>query len=180
MESVMLSSLSAMTLAGPRVYFAMARDGAFFPAVARVHPRYRTPGIAIASQAAWSALLVLSGTFEQLLTYTGFAVVLFSGLAVLSLFFVHRRAQDGPRPSAWGYPWGPAIFCVASFSIIVNATVTAPGPTLAGLAIMVSGLPIYWWTRARTNSAKVTKAASNVGETNPIAHAGLDCESVKP
>jgi APA family basic amino acid/polyamine antiporter len=162
---IMLSSLSAMTLAGPRVYFAMARNGAFFPAAARVHPRYRTPAIAIASQAAWSALLVLSGTFEQLLTYTGFAVILFSGLAVLSLFFVHRRARDVPGRWAWGYPWAPAIFCVASFSIIVNATVTAPGPTLAGLAVMVAGLPIYWWTRARNKSAKVTEGAPNVADT---------------
>ena len=140
-----------MTVAGPRVYFAMARDGAFFPAPARVHPRYRTPAIAIISQAVWSAVLVLSGTFEQLLTYTGFAVVLFSGLAVLSLFFVDRRAQDVHGPRGWAYPWAPAIFCVASFSIVVNATVTAPGPTLAGLAVMVAGLPIYWWSRAHAS-----------------------------
>jgi len=156
---IVLSSLSAMTLAGPRVYFAMARDGAFFRAAARVHPLYRTPATAIVGQAAWSALLVLSGTFEQLLVYTGFAIVLFSGLAVLSLFFVHRRAQDVPRLTACGYPWAPAVFCMASFSITVNAIVSAPGPTLAGLGIMAAGLPIYWWTRAADKSANAANGA---------------------
>jgi hypothetical protein len=98
---IMLSSLSAMTLAGPRVYFALERDGTFFPAVARVHPRYRTPAIAIVSQAVWSALLVLSGTFNQLLTYTGFAVVLSSGWLSCrsSLFTVGHK---NPRRSELG------------------------------------------------------------------------------
>ena len=68
-----------MVLAGPRVYYAMARDGVFLPAAGRVHPRYRTPMLAIAAQAVWSAVLVLSGTLSQLVAYTGFAVVLFSG-----------------------------------------------------------------------------------------------------
>src|SRR4029077_17082178 len=81
---IILSSLSAWTLAGPRIYFAMARDGVFFASAARVHPQYRTPAIAILAQTIWSTVLVLSGTFEQLLTYTGFSVILFSALAVLS------------------------------------------------------------------------------------------------
>jgi APA family basic amino acid/polyamine antiporter len=148
---IILSSLSAMTLAGPRIYFAMARDGAFIPAAARVHPRYRTPAIAILGQAAWSAILVLSGTFEQLLTYTGFAVILFSALAVLSLFFVRRRAGQTGTPTfrAWGFPWAPAVFCAVSFAIVMNTIVHAPGPAFAGLAVMAAGVPIYWWTRSR-------------------------------
>jgi basic amino acid/polyamine antiporter, APA family len=166
---IMLSSLSAMTLAGPRVYFAMARDGAFFRAAARVHPQYRTPAVAIVAQAAWSGLLVLSGTFNQLLTYTGFAVVLFSGLAVLSLFFVHRRVQEIPTLKAWGYPWGPAIFCGTSLAILVNAVITAPGPTVAGLGVMAGGLPIYWWTRTRS-------ASPSLESTSAIAAGTLGCD----
>ena len=108
---ILLSSLSAMTTAGPRVYFAMARDGALCSAAARVHPRFRTPAVAIIAQAVWSSLLVLSGTFEQLLTYTGFGVILFSALAVLSLFFVRRTATEAAVFRAWGYPWAPALFC---------------------------------------------------------------------
>jgi APA family basic amino acid/polyamine antiporter len=143
---VVLGSLSAMTLAGPRVYFAMARDGAFFPFAGRIHPRYRTPAAAILAQAAWSAVLVLSGTFEQLLTYTGFAVILFSGLAVLSLFVVRRRGEDLSTFRAWGYPWAPACFCLVSFAIVLNTLVEAPAVASAGLAIMAAGVPLYWWT----------------------------------
>ena len=148
---IILSSLTAMTTAGPRVYFAMARDGAFLPAAARVHPRYRTPAIAILAQAAWSAVLVLSGTFEQLLTYTGFAVILFSALAVLSLFFVRRSVNDVATFRAWGYPWAPALFCAVGFAIVVNTIVQAPGVASAGLGVMTAGVPIYWWMRSRAN-----------------------------
>ena len=105
------ASVSAMTFAGPRVYYAMARDGAFFAAAARVHPRYRTPAISIVAQGAWSAVLVLTGSFAQLIEYTGFAVVLFSGIAGVALFVLRRRAADEPRPfKAWGYPYVPALF----------------------------------------------------------------------
>jgi APA family basic amino acid/polyamine antiporter len=146
---IILSSLSAMTTAGPRVYFAMARDGAFVPAAARVHPRFRTPAIAIVAQAAWSALLVLSGTFEQLLTYTGFGVILFSALAVLSLFFVRRTAKEAATFRAWGYPWAPALFCIVSFAIVINTVVEAPGVASAGLLVMAAGVPMYWWVRSK-------------------------------
>ncbi len=147
---VVLGSLSAMTLAGPRVYFAMARDGAFLPAAGRVHPRWHTPAAAIFAQAAWSALLVLSGTFEQLLTYTGFAVILFSGLAVLSLFVVRRRGGSAPGAfRAWGYPWAPALFCLVSFAIVVNTMAEAPRVAFAGLGVMAAGVPLYWWTTSR-------------------------------
>jgi basic amino acid/polyamine antiporter, APA family len=146
---IILSSLSAMTTAGPRVYFAMARDGAFVPAAARVHPRFRTPAIAIVAQAAWSALLVLSGTFEQLLTYTGFGVILFSALAVLSLFFVRRTATESATFRAWGYPWAPALFCLVSFAIVINTVVEAPGVASAGLGVMAAGVPMYWWVKSK-------------------------------
>ncbi len=144
---ILLSSLSAMTTAGPRVYFAMARDGAFVPAAARIHPRYRTPAIAIIAQAVWSSLLVLSGTFEQLLTYTGFGVILFSALAVLSLFFVRRTATEAAVFRAWGYPWAPGLFSLVGFAIVVNTIVEAPGVASAGLAVMAAGVPIYWWVK---------------------------------
>ena len=105
------ASISAMTFAGPRVYYAMARDGLFFRGAARVHPRYHTPATSIVAQAVWSGLLVLSGGANALTTYTGFAVVLFAGVAVVSLFVLRQREPDAPRPfRAWGYPVAPAIF----------------------------------------------------------------------
>jgi APA family basic amino acid/polyamine antiporter len=146
---VILSSLSAMTTAGPRVYFAMARDNAFVPAAAKVHPRYRTPAIAIVAQAIWSSLLVLSGTFDQLLTYTVFGVMLFSGLAVLSLFFVRRTSRQTAVFRAWGYPWAPAIFCIVGFAIVINTIREQRGPALAGVLVMAAGIPIYWWLKSK-------------------------------
>jgi APA family basic amino acid/polyamine antiporter len=149
------AGISAMTFAGPRVYYAMARDGLFFRRAARIHPRYQTPATAIMAQAAWSGLLVLSGSANALTTYTGFAVVLFAGVAVASLFVLRWREPDAPRPfRAWGYPLAPAIFAVASLAIILNALwadlVTpirtgAPwGPSAAGLIIIALGIPLYY------------------------------------
>jgi APA family basic amino acid/polyamine antiporter len=153
------SSLSAMTLAGPRVYYAMARDGLFLSAAAAVHPRYHTPARSILAQAIWSGILVLSGTFEQLLIYTGFAIVLFGGAAVLSLFCLRRfdmRAPDESPPNperpafkAWGYPVAPAIFVLVCLAVVVNGLWRSPGPTLAGLLIITAGTPIYFWSKRR-------------------------------
>lgn len=141
---VLFGSLSAMTVAGPRVYFAMARDGAFFPAAARVHPRFHTPWVAIAAQAVWSSLLVLTNTKDQLAEYTGFAVLLFSAFAVSSVFILRRRYPDEPRAfKAWGYPVAPAIFVVASLAITVASVVGRPGPSLWGAGIIAAGVPLY-------------------------------------
>lgn len=147
---IILGSLSAMTLAGPRIYFAMARDGLFPQAAGRVHRRYHTPATSILAQAAWSALLVVSGTFEQLLTYTGFAVILFSALAVLSLFFVRQRASRDTRLfQAWGYPWAPALFVVVSFAIVANTFLQDPKVAFAGVGVIGAGIPVYWWMTRR-------------------------------
>jgi APA family basic amino acid/polyamine antiporter len=94
---------------------------------------------------------VLSGGFSQLIDYTGFAVVLFSGIAGGALFVLRRRSPDEPRPfRAWGYPWAPALFVGASALIVMNAVWRTPGPTGAGILIILAGLPLYWWlTRGR-------------------------------
>ncbi|HKY22087.1 MAG TPA: amino acid permease [Vicinamibacterales bacterium] len=144
------ASISAMTFAGPRVYYAMARDGLFFDAAARVHPKYRTPAAAIIAQAVWASLLVLSGSAEALTNYTGFAIVLFAGIAVMSLFVIRRREPAAPRPfRAIGYPVAPAIFVMACFLIVVNAIYSRPGPTGAGLVVMGAGIPLYLWLTRR-------------------------------
>jgi APA family basic amino acid/polyamine antiporter len=142
------ASISAMILAGPRVYFAMARDGVFVRAAGRVHPRFHTPVAAIVAQGIWSGVLVLSGTLSQLVTYTGFAVVLFAGLAVSALFVLRRREPSAARPfSALGYPWAPAIFVVASAVMVGNEAWRNPVPTIAGLALIAAGVPVYYAIR---------------------------------
>jgi APA family basic amino acid/polyamine antiporter len=144
------ASISAMTFAGPRVYYAMARDGLFFASAARIHPTYRTPASAIAAQAVWASLLVLSGSADALTNYTGFSIVLFSGIAVLSLFVLRRREPGAPRPfKALGYPVAPAIFVAACFFIVINGIYSRPGPTGAGLLVMAAGIPLYLWLTRR-------------------------------
>jgi APA family basic amino acid/polyamine antiporter len=138
------ASVSAMVLAGPRVYYAMARDGYFLRAATRLHPKYRTPVLAIVAQAIWSSVLVLSGTLSQLVAYTGFAIVLFSGIAVLAVFVLRRREPDVPRPfKALGYPIAPAVFVLASAAMVGNELWNSPGPSLGGLAIIGAGYPVY-------------------------------------
>jgi APA family basic amino acid/polyamine antiporter len=145
------ASISAMTFAGPRVYYAMARDGLFFDAAAKVHPTYRTPAAAIIAQSLWASLLVLSGSADALTNYTGFAIVLFAGVAVLSLFVLRQREPGAPRPfRAIGYPVAPAIFVIACLLIVVNAVYSRPQPTLAGLAVMGAGIPLYLWLTRRS------------------------------
>jgi APA family basic amino acid/polyamine antiporter len=145
------ASISAMTFAGPRVYYAMARDGLFLDAAARVHPRYRTPATAIVAQSVWAGMLVLSGSAETLTNYTGFAIVLFGGVAVLALFVLRMREPAAPRPfKALGYPVAPAIFVIASFAIVINGIYTRPGTTGAGLLVIVAGIPLYMWLTRRS------------------------------
>jgi APA family basic amino acid/polyamine antiporter len=157
------ASISAMTFAGPRVYYAMARDGLFFHSAARVHPRYHTPAISIVAQGIWSGVLVLSGGAGALTNYTGFAVILFSGIAVAALFMLRQREPSAPRPfKAWGYPVAPAIFTAASLAIVANSlwndlarpleTGAAWGPSAAGLLIISAGIPVYWWVDRKKRS----------------------------
>jgi APA family basic amino acid/polyamine antiporter len=142
------ASISAMVLAGPRVYYAMARDGMFLPGAARVHRRFHTPASAIWAQAAWSGVLVLSGTLSQLVSYTGFAVVIFSAIAVSAVFVLRRREPDAPRPfKAWGYPWAPGIFVLFSVVMLVNELIRNGRTAIFGTVVILLGIPIYFLFR---------------------------------
>lgn len=142
------ASMSAMMIAGPRVYFAMARDGVFAAPAGEIHPKFRAPAQAIIAQAIWSGVLVLSGTLSQLVSYTGFAVVLFAAIAVGAVFVLRRRVPSELRPfRAWGYPWAPATFIVASAMMLVNEIYRSPQTSAAGLAVIAAGVPMYWWMR---------------------------------
>jgi basic amino acid/polyamine antiporter, APA family len=150
-------AISAMVLAGPRVYFAMARDGRFFQFMAEVHPRFQTPARAILAQTVWVAVLLVSGTFEQLLIYTGFAVVLFSGLAVVGLFVLRQRSAGRDYPFArWrvGRVVGPGVFLAMSAAMLVNAIYQLPRTSLLGLLVIAAGVPVFFWGRGRSSTGR--------------------------
>ena len=137
---------AAAILGGSRLLFAMSNDGLFFPAARRVHPRFRTPSVAIVLLTAWSVLLALSGTYEQLFTYVMFASILFSVAAGLALFRLRWLRPDQPRPyRTWGYPWIPGIFIAGSMAFVANTLVERPVESIAGLGLLVLGLPAYWY-----------------------------------
>lgn len=145
------AGINAYTFAGPRVYFAMARDGVFLPAAAHIHPKYGTPARSVVAQAIWATVLVLTGSLDALGNYVGFAITLFAGIAVAAVFVLRWREPNAPRPfKAWGYPLTPAIFVLASLAIVLNAVFTNPVVTGWGLLVIAAGIPIYWWfTRNR-------------------------------
>jgi APA family basic amino acid/polyamine antiporter len=141
---------SAGLLAGPRIVYALAKDGLFPRSFARVHPRFRTPSFAIVVQAVWMSVLCLSGRYDQLYTYATFAIVLAYALTGVALFLYRRRLPALPRPyRCWGYPVVPFLFVVSSAALAVNTVRTQPRETLAGLAILAAGVPVYYWMRAR-------------------------------
>jgi APA family basic amino acid/polyamine antiporter len=141
-------------LTSPRVYFAMARDGLFFRKTAEVHPRYRTPHVAILAMGAWSIVLSLSGTFEQLFTYVIFGQWIFFGLTVGAVLILRRKRPDLPRPyRTLGYPVTPILFILAALIISVNTLVNEFWNAMAGLFIIALGLPAYlFWKRKRESA----------------------------
>ncbi len=140
------AGINAWTFAGPRVYFAMARDNAFFKSAARVHPKYKTPAASIVAQAVLAIVLILTGSLDSIANYVGFAITLFAGTAVAAVFVLRARDPNAPRPfKALGYPWTPAIFVIASLAIVVNAFFSDPRVTLTGSLIILAGIPLYYF-----------------------------------
>jgi APA family basic amino acid/polyamine antiporter len=142
----LLSTVSAMVIVGPRVYYAMAQDGCFFQGAARVHPRWGTPVQAILWQSLATALMILTGTFESLLYYIGFALILFAALAVAGMVRLRSR-PDWKRLGAvsWGYPLAPAVFIGASMWMLCYTMALRPKESIFGLLTMAAGMLAYRW-----------------------------------
>ena len=152
--AVMVSTfgtLNGSVMTGARVLFATAADGLLFKPIARVHPRFRTPSVAIILEASLGVLFVLVGTFEQLADAFVTAIVPFYALAVGSVFVLRRRADYAPPFRVPGYPIVPAIFIVATILLLGNALVDRASrmPTLAVFAVILFGIPIYYLTARR-------------------------------
>ncbi len=142
----LLSCVSAMVIVGPRVYYAMAQDGCFFRGAARLHPRRHTPVLAILAQTAATAIMIVTGTFEGLIIYIGFALILFAALAAAGM--VHLRGRPGWKRSAsvsFAYPLVPAVFILASAWMLCYTAALRPKESLLGLATIGAGALVYRW-----------------------------------
>jgi APA family basic amino acid/polyamine antiporter len=151
---------SANIAPGPRVVWALANDRLFPRAFARVHPRFGTPAFGLVVQALWTALLCLSGRYEQLYTYSVFLGVLGTMAAAISLFLFRRKRPDAPRPyRCWGYPLVPTFYVLAALLFVANTLWTQPKESLAGLLILALGVPVYFaMLRRRTRDDAATPA----------------------
>ena len=138
-----LGFLSQSVLTAPRVYFAMAEDGVFFRQLAWVHPRTRVPVLAISLQSLWTVVILLSGRYEQILNYVTSMDILFFTLTASCLFLLRRR---GPAPGFRmpGHPWTTALFCLACAGVVANTVYRYPANTVIGLAILATGVPVYY------------------------------------
>ena len=137
-------AISANVLAGPRVFFAMGRDGLLFPQLARIHPRYETPANAIWALALWAGLLTLTGGYEHLITMSGFANWIFFTMVVLSVIVLRRKHPDWERPyRVLGYPFTVIVFVIVSSAFVVNTLVGSPRSSLMGLGLLLLGVPFY-------------------------------------
>jgi APA family basic amino acid/polyamine antiporter len=147
------SAAATCTLSGARVYMAMAQDGVFFKKMSIVHPKWRTPAFSLIGQGIWAALLTLSGRYDQLYTYVIFGMLLSYTLTVIGLFILRRKRPDLPRPyRCTGYPWLPAIYVLIAGAWTINTIVTRPKESLAGMLIMLAGVPgfLYWrWSNRK-------------------------------
>jgi basic amino acid/polyamine antiporter, APA family len=144
-----IGTLNGCLLTSPRVYFAQARDGLFFRKFGEVEPQYQTPGFAILAQCGWALVLLVSGSYETLVDYAMFALWLSYGLMVAGVVILRRKRPDLPRPyRMWGYPVTAILFLAITGWFLVNMLWTRPIPSLAGLLLIATGIPVYFvWAR---------------------------------
>lgn len=152
--AALASSVCAMVITGPRVYCEMARDRVLPSFFGRTGKHQGTPFVAAIVQSVWSAGLVLTGTFEQIVTYTGFSIVVFSGAAVCALLVLRRRQGVPDTYRVPGYPVVPLLFIVSCVGMTVASIRYAPGPSLVGVALILAGLPVRLALRNRDRASR--------------------------
>ncbi len=155
-----LGFLSQSILTAPRVYFAMANDGLFFRAVAWLDPRTRVPVVAIVLQSVWTMVIALSGRYEQILNYVIAMDFLFFGLTATTIFVFRRRAARGAMNHSGGYripghPASTAVFVAICWWVVANTIYRYPQNSLIGFALLLAGIPVYWFWSRRAASRSV-------------------------
>jgi APA family basic amino acid/polyamine antiporter len=147
-------ALAGIILCGPRVYYAMARDGLLFSWLGDIHPRFHTPSKAIILQAVWSSVLVATGTYRILFTRVVFTEWIFFGLMAIGLIKLRKRITPNRRYALSRYPWVPVLFSLSSFAIVIHQLATNPGESLIGLSLVLTGLPIYYFWRRKNKKER--------------------------
>jgi APA family basic amino acid/polyamine antiporter len=162
--AIMISTfgcLNGLTLAGPRLYYAMAQDKLFFARTGRLNAA-GVPAGGLWLQMAWASLLTLSGTYGNLLDYVVFAALLFYVLTVAGLFILRRRRPDAERPyRAFGYPWLPAVYVLMASAIMLDLLFVKPAYTWPGLLIVLTGVPVYFFWRRRAVAFREQSASGS-------------------
>ena len=134
-------------LACARTYFAMAREGLFFPKVARLNKAH-VPQNSLIVQCTWACILVLSGTFDQLTDMIIFAVFIYYTATAIGVFILRKKMPDTPRPyRVWGYPIVPFIFIIFSAGLVLNTVFSRPREAMLGMVLILTSVPMYWWFR---------------------------------
>lgn len=144
-----LGAMSGIILAGPRVYYAMARDGLLFSWMGAIHPRFKSPHAAIVMQAIWSSVLVLTGTYRAIFTRVVYTEWIFFGALALGVMRLRRSAGYAPAFRAWGFPAAPILFAAVCLIIVLNQLASDPIESASGLALVAAGLPVYYLWRPR-------------------------------
>ncbi len=148
------AALNGSILTGARVPYAAARDGLFFRSAARVHPAFHTPGVSILMLSAWSAVLVLSGKYEELFDFVIFGSWILYAMATASVFVLRRKRPDLPRPyRTIGYPLVPLLFLAGATVLEISTLWTKPRESIAGIVLILMGLPFYFYWRGRISRA---------------------------
>ncbi|MDT5293937.1 MAG: basic amino acid/polyamine antiporter, family [Acidobacteriota bacterium] len=149
-----VGALNGIILSNARIPFAMARDGLFFERLGEVSKGGRVPVWAIIFQGVWASVLALSGTFDQITTYSIFALWVFFGVTASSVFVLRRKRPDAPRPyRTLGYPVVPSVFILVAVWLVINTILTSPVESAAGLFLIALGIPVYVYFKRRRGSA---------------------------
>jgi APA family basic amino acid/polyamine antiporter len=158
------ATINATILTGSRICYAMAEDAMFWPRLKKLHPLYNTPYISIAIQALIGCIMVVLGTFNQLLSCVVFIMLLSSIAGGISLFVLRRRNPGTPRPyRTWGYPFVPLLFVGSYIWIAIRICTAKPVTSLLGICIALSGLPFYFWWEARRTKRAFTEGKNMTG-----------------
>jgi APA family basic amino acid/polyamine antiporter len=157
-----LGCLHASVITGARPYYAMSREGLFFPGIGKLN-KNNVPSNSLLWQGLWASVLVLSGTFDQLTDMLIFAVYIFYGATAFGVFILRKRIPDAYRPyKVWGYPVVPAVFILFCIGLFINTIATRPREAIIGMILILSGIPVYLYMQRKYSKSGTDKNSSGV------------------